>query len=375
MVEKKRHFMNILVVTNMWPDSENAHLGSFVQATVKQFQQNGFSVSYVSMKRGYKTSLGKILSYHIFWLTIVRRFIMEKPRNIIVHFPISAAPAIIFIALLSKLGIYSCNFICNYHGNDLVPFDYEPRLSVTSKKYFNDFVISFCDKIVVPSNYFKEVLLDNYKLQECNVVVDYSGGVDLDLFKPSSVYRTPSRCGNLKKSKLKLLFVGRIVEQKGLFRAIKTVVDAGLTNDVEFTIVGDGPDKERVVTLLDKAEIKYTVVGFISRNKLPKYYGAADFLLFPTLYFESLGLAPLEALSCGTPVIARDRGAVSEYIQHGLNGFRFKNDTDLADILKRVIVMSTPDKMVMREMCSKSARLFSKDHSINALTDIIKNEN
>ncbi|MDB0018417.1 glycosyltransferase family 4 protein [Planktomarina temperata] len=370
-MEEKRNHMNILVITNMWPDSKNAHLGSFVKATVKQLEQYGCSVSYISLDRNYKNSLGKIFSYHIFWLKIIRKLIIEQPKNVIVHFPVSAAPAIFFIVLLKKLGISSCNLISNYHGNDLVPFDYESRLSMITKRCFNNVVISFCDKIVVPSNYFKKILLSEFEQSENKVVVDYSGGVDLDLFKPSSDNAASGPTDQLR-SRLKLLFVGRIVEKKGLFRALKSIVDAGLASQVELTIIGDGPDKERVVTLLDNAELQYTCFGFIDRSELPKYYCAADFLLFPTLYLESLGLTPLEALACGTPVIARDRGAVSEYIQHGINGFHFDNDADLAYIIKEVIAMTTQSKLEMRDACTKSVRLFSKNHSINVLTSIIK---
>jgi len=76
-------------------------------------------------------------------------------------------------------------------------------------------------------------------------------------------------------------------------------------------------------------------LGSKKQNQLKKYYSAADVLVMPSLY-ESFGLVAVEALACGTPVIASKIGEMMNIIKEGKNGFYFSpNDpTSLSLCLK-----------------------------------------
>jgi len=76
----------------------------------------------------------------------------------------------------------------------------------------------------------------------------------------------------------------------------------------------------------------------LDREGTNKVYEEIDILLFPTLLEESLGLTPIEAMAFGVPVVASKIGAVTEYIEHGKNGFLIEPGSadDLTKTLMRV---------------------------------------
>jgi glycosyltransferase involved in cell wall biosynthesis len=87
------------------------------------------------------------------------------------------------------------------------------------------------------------------------------------------------------------------------------------------------------ITLKDP-KIRY--VGNLGGEKKLKFLSEAKALLFPIDWEEPFGVAPIEALACGTPVVAMNRGALSEYIEHGVNGFLANNIAEFEEYMQRV---------------------------------------
>lgn len=85
--------------------------------------------------------------------------------------------------------------------------------------------------------------------------------------------------------------------------------------------------------------IKYpriTYAGNLSGVKKMKFLSQAKALLFPIDWEEPFGMAVIEALACGTPVVAMKRGAMPEIIDHGVNGFLANNEAQFAEYMLRV---------------------------------------
>jgi len=116
-------------------------------------------------------------------------------------------------------------------------------------------------------------------------------------------------------------FLGRVSPEKGLDRAIEIARRAGARLRIAAKI--DPGDEEyfhsRIVPLLGEPGIEF--VGELSEELKPSFLGNATALLFPIDWPEPFGLAMIEAMSCGTPVIAWRDGAVPEVVEHGLTGF------------------------------------------------------
>lgn len=118
-----------------------------------------------------------------------------------------------------------------------------------------------------------------------------------------------------------LAFVGRISPEKGVDRAIeiaqKTKIQLKIAAKIE---KADILYFENVIKpLLDDPYVDY--VGEIGEDQKDSFYGNAKALLFPIDWPEPFGLVMIEALACGTPVIASNYGSVPEIINHGKSGF------------------------------------------------------
>jgi len=133
-----------------------------------------------------------------------------------------------------------------------------------------------------------------------------------------------------------LVFAGRVVPKKGVAEAIEV---AKKTN-MRLLIFGTPEDpqgaywQKTVKPQIDQKQIVYK--GFVAREKLFQYYGKAKAMLFPINWEEPFGLVAIEAMACGTPVIAFRRGALPEIIEQGVNGFLVNNVEEMSMALARV---------------------------------------
>jgi glycosyltransferase involved in cell wall biosynthesis len=118
-----------------------------------------------------------------------------------------------------------------------------------------------------------------------------------------------------------LAFLGRIAPEKGLDRAIEIARQSGIPLRVAAKI--DRADKDyfeaRIEPLLKGPGIEF--IGEITESEKAEFLGEALALLFPISWPEPFGLVMIEAMACGTPVIAFPRGSVPEVVNHGVTGF------------------------------------------------------
>jgi len=116
------------------------------------------------------------------------------------------------------------------------------------------------------------------------------------------------------------LFVGRMVENKG----IQAAIDATKEAHVSLYLLGEPIEhdtywSDHVAPFIDDTNVKHE--GFVEKEKLIAYYQQATALLFPIQWEEPFGLVMVEAMACGTPVIAYNRGSVPEIVRDGVTGF------------------------------------------------------
>jgi glycosyltransferase involved in cell wall biosynthesis len=118
-----------------------------------------------------------------------------------------------------------------------------------------------------------------------------------------------------------LAFIGRISPEKRPDRAIEIAKRAGRPLKIAAKIdpVDRAYFEEKIEPLLHHPLIEF--VGEIGDDRKSEFLGGADALLFPIDWPEPFGLVMIEAMACGTPVIAYDCGSVTEVIEPGLTGF------------------------------------------------------
>jgi glycosyltransferase involved in cell wall biosynthesis len=116
-------------------------------------------------------------------------------------------------------------------------------------------------------------------------------------------------------------FLGRIAPEKGIDRAVRIAQHCGVPLKVAAKVDKADQDyyDEQIKPLLQSGNIEF--IGEISDKEKPEFLSGAIALLFPIDWPEPFGLVMIEAMACGTPVIAFNRGSVSEIIEDGLTGF------------------------------------------------------
>lgn len=151
-------------------------------------------------------------------------------------------------------------------------------------------------------------------------------GVDPDIFSPGE--RSASKAALGLKGKGVVVYVGRLEESKGL-GVLLAALEALAQNDAHFPartrvllIGGERCERERLERELDGRGLAGWVwaLGAQPQEELPRYFRAADVCVVPS-YYETFGLVAIEAMACGTPVIASRVGGLKYTVIDGVTGF------------------------------------------------------
>jgi glycosyltransferase involved in cell wall biosynthesis len=139
----------------------------------------------------------------------------------------------------------------------------------------------------------------------------------------------------------RVLFVGRLVELKGLAGLIEALARlADRHPDTVLTVVGDGPDRSRFEALARRRGVADRVrfVGYRPADEVAELLGRVDVFALPS-YAEGVPVSLMEAMAAGVPVVATQVGGVSELVEDGVSGHVLRpGDTDqLTDALDRLL--------------------------------------
>lgn len=158
-----------------------------------------------------------------------------------------------------------------------------------------------------------------------------------------------------------LAFLGRICPEKAPDRAIEIAERSGLALKLAAKV--DKVDVEyyetRIRPLLRSPGIDY--IGEISDREKADFLSGAIALVLPISWPEPFGLVMIEAMACGTPVIAYDAGSVSEIVEDGLTGFIVRNEAEAVAALDKI---PTLDRARIRQRFDErfTARRMAQDY-------------
>ena len=133
-----------------------------------------------------------------------------------------------------------------------------------------------------------------------------------------------------------LAFLGRISPEKAPDRAIRIAALAGMKLKIAAKVdrVDQEYFKEQIEPLLTQPHVEF--VGEITEAQKSEFLGNAAGLLFPIAWREPFGLAMIESIACGTPVIAMRNGSVPEVVDEGVTGFIVASETEAAAAARRL---------------------------------------
>jgi len=234
-------------------------------------------------------------------------------------------------------------------------------------------VIKAVDKIIAATQAEYAQLLWLYQA-DVNKIMVIPPGVDVGRFYPipsdeAKEYIGVPPCGRV------LLFVGRIEPLKGLDVLIEAISimrqkDVLKENPFCLTIIGgeaeDSTDDDNIeMSRIKELSEKYglmdlvTFLGKKSQDSLPYYYSAAEAVVVPSQY-ESFGMVALEAMACGTPVVASQIGGLPYIVQDGITGFTVPVD-DPQELASRLI--SLIQDPALRDRMGKQAVQVAQDYA------------
>jgi len=223
----------------------------------------------------------------------------------------------------------------------------------------NRLLVRSVDTIVVTSHYAQREFQAVAAAAGCDMA-RVPLGVDLETFRP-----TPSRAASSRSADdvLRLVHVGRLSREKSPHLAVTTAVELHRRGvPLRMDVYGDGPHADELRALAGSAPVAFH--GYVDdRELLSRRIAEADVAL-SVCPGETFGLAVLEALACGTPVVTADRGGARELVDGASGGWAAADPAPLADA---VLAVAARPVATRRAAARRRAELFPWSETVDRM--------
>lgn len=302
----------VIIVANLYPTQSKPFWGTFIKHIESSLIKRNEDVKSIVLPE-YGSGLRGYIKFYVAVFASLLKFNGIAYVHYVSH---SVLPVIAAKIFNTKLKI-----ILNYHGSDAFSEYDEPKLKQAIKDFICRRANKICDHIIVPSEWFKERLIEKFDIKFSEISVSYSGGVDTDVF-------FNERDTSVHSEVLQVLFAGRMIKEKGALIAaqcVKQALDNGYK--IEATFIGSGPQKRYIENFLTNYQ-EVTFYDQLSQAELAVVFRQSDVFLFPSVRKgESLGLVVAEASICGCIPYAIDNGAIRELVPQSLHNSLIKSSS------------------------------------------------
>jgi glycogen synthase len=311
---KKKHNVHVLVKNGTTPRN--------LSRSVKLHEYHPESVSN-PLRLFYRR-----LSGDTFWESCYSKGLLEKILDIHKTEPVDIVEIPEYNGLAHEFtGSLPFPVIIHFHTPTVVVDFYNHTKITVSRKIryaFEKNALSNAIAFRSPSNALADEVSKLYHIKRENIsVIRYPfDTADIDKINKEHSY-----------SKIDILFAGRLERRKGaelLVSSIKKIVN--LDNRIRFTLAGEqssgdmGNYRDAIERNLDRNErMRVFFLGPVKREDLEVLYCRSDILCFPSI-FENMPYTVIEAMAAGLPVIASNRGGLTEIIKNNQNGLLFNPD-------------------------------------------------
>jgi glycosyltransferase involved in cell wall biosynthesis len=377
--------MNIIRVTHNFPPLERIKYG--LEPTTFYISREqvrlGLRVHVICKRKPHDKKCEEIAGIKIhrvsspFNLTMLHKLLRlsREMRINIVHSHATSGFSYVLLKKFFKIASHKPRYVIQVHGTTRgiasamkkLPFKLrclDDSIIEKTTKYCSitreTFMWRNADALIANSIFLKKELMDLYGIPEEKIYVVHNG-VDPKVFRPRKARDKIFEMLGLKPETRLILYLGGFRPVKGPMYIIEamTKIRRKMKNSVLLFTGGEHPlDKRYKMKMMEEAGslIKDGVIHLtrnIPHTLLPDYYSAADVVVVPSVY-DSFPKVILEAMACGTPVVAFNVGGIPEMISHGKTGFLVKPG-DL-DQLAEAIVTLLAEHDLKEEISFNSAK-------------------
>jgi len=230
-------------------------------------------------------------------------------------------------------------------------------------------VLQVADRIVAATRAELAQLQWLYQADTRKIVI-IPPGVDVSRFYPIPMDEAKEFIGIPICDRM-LFYVGRIEPLKGIDTLIQAIALMRHQNvRVCLAVIGGDPDNypeiqntemERLMAMRQEAGLNDLVafLGKRDQDTLPYYYSAAEAVVVPS-HYESFGMVALEAMACGTPVVASQVGGLAFLVQDGITGFTVPVDDPQALADRLTLLINNPD---LRQKLGRQATAMAQEYA------------
>ena len=295
----------VLVISNMYPTKEHLAYGIFVKNQVEQLEAQGVE-TLLAVNTNPATGKKNVILKYLKWANTVMKVFRANKRNISITHSHYVFPSGMFSYLLKKR--HNIPYIVTAHGGDINKMaNKSGQIRQLTEK-----ILQSADHVVAVGEELASTIEQNFGVKRDNITV-MSMGIDRTVFTTVDNKKEHAASLGMDPQTTNFLFVGNIIREKGVEELITAFnkLAANMPNEAALYCVGSTKDVNFTAEAKTLAQGN-SAIHFIEpmpQQELAKYFQAADVFVLPS-YIEGLGLVALEAMSCGTPVIASDVGGL-----------------------------------------------------------------
>lgn len=349
----------ILIATGLYPPDIGGP-ATYSKLLMDELPRHGFAIKVLSFSECRRYP--KLIRHIVYLVKILRRAsavdIIYAQDPVSVGLPVAIANLILRKRFVLKIvGDYAWEQSVQRFGvkdllDDFITKKYGFR--VTFLRKIQKFTAVRADKIIVPSNYLKKIVLA-WGIDDNKIEVVYNS---FDI--PSLAIQEQDTEQRVNLTKLVLVSVGRLVPWKGFDALIDIMPDViRQVSGAKLFIIGSGPDEAKLKSQINDNLLDGNVflLGQLSRNELARYIKDADIFVLNTGY-EGLSHQILEVMALGVPVITTNIGGNPELIEDGKSGLlvEYNNKSEIKNA-----ILNLYNNHQLKEALIKNAKEKVKD--------------
>ncbi len=307
------------------------------------FRLTGFDSKFIFHE--VEVSEYPLFKYPPYTLSLAARLAEESKRVglDIIHVHYAIPHAISGILAKQILGRNAPKLITTLHGTDITLVGLDPAFKAVTK-----FSIESSDALTTVSEYSRKKTYESFGIKKQIEII--SNFVDTEKFRPDQDKCNRSEFASKDE---------KIIAHMSNYRPVKNTHDVIRIFEIinkkipsKLVLIGDGPDAPNILALAASMDLKDRVIFLGGQDSVESVLCKADLFLLPSAS-EAFGLAALEALACGVPVVGSIVGGLPELVKDGENGY-LETIEDFEAMAEKSIKILMNDEL--QQKMSESAR-------------------